>query len=133
MRQDYKKLFSHLKVEEPPAHLFINILKQVEKNQRTYARNRFIFNTVALMVSVVALIPAVYFLISEMTQSGFYRYLMLIFSDSGIVANYWQNFGFLLLESLPVLSLTMVLAAFFGLFYFFRRILANSKFYLIKI
>ncbi len=133
MRQDFEKLFSYLKTEEPSVHLFVNILNLVEENRRASARNRLILNAAALAVSFAAFIPAIYWLTVEISQSGFFQYLNLIFSDAGIISAYWQNFGLLLLESLPALSLTLTLAAFFGLLYFLKRVMSNLKLYPIKI
>lgn len=128
MREDYKKLFSYLKSEEPPARLMADIFAEIERSRKIQLCHRFIFNIAASVVSFIALAPAIYFLITETMQSGFYEYLMLVFSDNEIIASYWQNFGLLLLESLPVLSLTLTFITFLGFFYFFKQTLTNLKF-----
>lgn len=58
--------------------------------------------------SVVALVPAVMQLGSQFSQSGFYQYASLLFSDGGSMLGALKDFGYVIAESLPVMSLILV-------------------------
>ncbi|MDO8582162.1 MAG: hypothetical protein Q7S16_04800, partial [bacterium] len=61
-------------------------------------------------VSFFALLPVFNMMRADMVQSGFAEFFSLLFSDIGMVAAYWQNFAFTLLESLPAVSIAAFLA-----------------------
>jgi len=111
MRKDYEKLFSHLKSPEPPDGLFEKIMLRLHKERQllTLKRRLTIFS-VGLIGSAVAFIPAFKMVQAGFIESGFMDFFSLLFSDTGIVMAYWQNFALSLLETLPVLSLMALLA-----------------------
>lgn len=111
MRKDYEKLFTFLKAPEPPEGLLEKIMQCIHEETRFLTlRQRYLCFALGLIGSAVAFIPALRMLESSLAQSGFMEFLSLIFSDSGIVLAYWQDFGLLLLESLPVMGIVAVLA-----------------------
>jgi hypothetical protein len=59
---------------------------------------------------MIAFFPAVKMLLSDFDQSGFLRFFSLIFSDFSTVATYWQSFTMVLLQTLPAISLALLLA-----------------------
>lgn len=52
----------------------------------------------------------------ELSHSGFFSYLSILFTDPDIVANAWQEVALSLLESLPVVTLIIILVSFLFLF-----------------
>jgi len=111
MTKDWEKLFSYYNAPEPPNDLLEKIMKRINQEKRllTLKRRLFIFST-SLIGSIVLFIPALKGVISGFTQSGFVQYFSLLFSDAEIVLAYWQNYTFSLLETLPVVSLILLLA-----------------------
>ncbi len=81
--------------------------------------------------SLAAIIPALNTLITRFSESGFYDYFSLIFSDIGSVATAWKEFGLLLTESLPVMSITITLALvlifFISIRYTVKQIIINNQ------
>ncbi len=65
-------------------------------------------------------------LIVECTRFGFFEYLSLAFSDSGVIAKYWKEYTLSLADSLPVASLVITLFLLFVLFISIKR--ASSQF-----
>jgi hypothetical protein len=86
------------------------ILKRVHKEERLLVfRNTIIFS-MTLIGSMLGFIPVSKMLLADFSQSGFFNFFSLIFSDFSSVATYWQSFSMILLESLPALSLVLFLA-----------------------
>ncbi len=100
MEKDWKK--SDI---EPPAGLFIKVLNRIEAEERIILLKRriFIFSC-AILGSSIGLVFSFDFVRKAMITSGFGDFFSLIFSDSMIVLNYWQNFFLTLLESFPIIE-----------------------------
>lgn len=93
----------------PPIGLEQAVLARVHSAERAAAR-RYFFGLGALsLVSIAGFVPAISYLISSLAQSGFYQYLTLVF-DTSISVVYGRDLFLSLLDSLPVLSLALVLA-----------------------
>lgn len=111
MRKDYEKLFTHLKPQEPPVGLFSKIMSRIHKEERLLSvKKRLILFSTAVVISAGAFIPIINAFQAEFAQSGIYQFLSLIFTDSGSVMAYWQDFSLALLESLPAVSTIALLA-----------------------
>src|SRR5580765_6350072 len=109
-----------------PEHLYSEVIARLETERRLLsARRRFTAGLALFVLFVAALVPAWSYLASQVAASGFGRYFTLIFSDFGAVTSNWQYFGMSLLESLPVLPVLALLAAFFGMLAALRIILKN--------
>jgi hypothetical protein len=101
MRQDYEKLFAE-------------IMLRIKRGQRILAiRRLFIFSLTAIF-SAVIFVFAFNILGVKISESGFLQFFSLIFSDFKTVITYWESFALSLLESLPIISLTIVLATIFA-------------------
>jgi hypothetical protein len=66
-------------------------------------------------------------LIEELSNLGFYDYLSLAFSDSGVIATYWKEYTLSLVDSLPVASLIITFFLIFILFISIQRISYQFK------
>lgn len=110
MRKDYEKLFTYLKSPEPPDGLFNKVIDRIQKERRflIIKWQLFIFS-IGAICSAIAFIPAFQMVKTGFTESGFIQFFSLLFSDFKIVVAYWQNFIFSLLETLPVMSLVILL------------------------
>ena len=110
MSKNYEKLFTHLVPPKPSAGLFEKIMHRIREEQQllTIKRRLAVFS-VSLIVSASAFIPVLKMVQKELYESGFLQFLSLAFSDFGIIATYWQNFTMSLLETIPAISLTILL------------------------
>ena len=99
------------------------IWQVIEKRQKNKRRWRFFAFTSVGLISLGGLWPAFLALQAEISQSGFYDYFSLIIREKGLVFSFWRELALSLAESLPVMSLALVLSLFFVLFLSVRYLL----------
>jgi len=109
---------------EPPNGLLEKILNRIHKEQRFLVFKKIVIFSITFVVSVAGFMPAARMLVSDFNQSGFMSFFSLLFSDFSIVLSSWQSFSMILLETLPALSIALLL---FILFVFFQSIRHLSK------
>ncbi|MBI3888297.1 hypothetical protein HY311_00710 [Candidatus Nomurabacteria bacterium] len=82
------------------------------------------------LASLTGLVPAFKILFTDLSQSGFYEYFSLLFSDTGSVVTYWKEFSFSLAEALPVIStiltLSLLFVCFLSLKYLMKQIIRSQ-------
>jgi len=110
MRQDYEKLFTKLETVEPPPGLLEKITGRIERDRNLSIRRRIIIFATSTLCSAAAFILALGMFRDGLAESGFTYFFSLLFSDFGIVVSYWKSFSMSLLETLPILSLTLLSA-----------------------
>ena len=112
----------------PPEYLFGKIMSRIEAEKRLIAIRRKIFVFAgAIILSLIAMVPSVGAFSQNMGQSNFIQFVSLIFSDGRSILLYWNSFSLALLESLPVISLTIVLSLVFILLASFRFLVKNIE------
>lgn len=112
---------------EPRDGLYTAVIMRIENQKRKEARFRFVYASTAGILALTLFVPVVQYFISELSKSGFYQYLSLISSDGGTALTYWKEFSLSLAESLPVLSITAVLALVFVLLITLKSVIRDSK------
>ncbi len=127
MGDNYEKLFKSLNELEPSERVFNNIISRIEFRKRKTARMKLLLFSVATLSSFASLIPAFSYAASEFGQSGIYYYTSLIFSDFNLISVFWKDLLYLFAESLPLISLTAILIAFFIFLVSLKLILKNIK------
>ncbi|TSC78965.1 MAG: hypothetical protein G01um101433_25 [Parcubacteria group bacterium Gr01-1014_33] len=96
---------------EPPAGLFEKIIARIRKEERLLIiKKRILLFSSGVFVSAGACIPALIGFRQEFAESGFFQFLSLMFSDSAAIGAHWQDFLLAILESLPVMSISALLA-----------------------
>lgn len=124
MQSNYERLFADCKVPDPHPELFNAICHRITAEQKRIVRLHVLFFSIGLVSSFIAVVPVFRFMQTSMTQSGFFEFFSLLFSDVGLVTTYWQSFFLILLESLPAVSIAAFLATvciFFGSLRFLTR------------
>lgn len=111
----------------PPTGLLEKILKRIHHEERVLATRRVIIFSATTLVSLPALILSAKMLLSDLAQSGFLNFFSLLFSDFSSVLAAWQSFSLILLETLPAISLTLVLAVILGLLQSIKSLRKNFK------
>jgi len=91
---------------DPPQGLFSAILARVAYERQRAARLRLAAFGTLTFVSVLMLIPAVQYVLSEFYTSGFYEYASLFFDS--LSRGYWQELLYSLADSLPSVSLLLL-------------------------
>jgi hypothetical protein len=100
---------------QPSTDLAERVAQRISRYERRRAASRLGFGVVATLASCAALVPTVGLFWRELSNSAFISYLTLAWTDSGAVFSAWREFSLLLMESLPVLSLALVLASILAL------------------
>jgi ABC-type multidrug transport system fused ATPase/permease subunit len=114
-KHDYKN-------SELPAGIFERIVARIHEEERLLSvKKRLLLFSTAIFISVGAFIPALSILRQEFAQSGFLQFLSLLFSDFGAVAANWQDFGLVLLESMPAMSIASFLLTALVFFWSFKH------------
>jgi ABC-type phosphate/phosphonate transport system permease subunit len=126
--QDETAQKKQIELTDPPERLVGDILRRVSQEEE-YLRLRrtfFVF-CVGLTASAVALVVALANMLNGMSHSGFSSLLSLLFSDTSVVLSQWQNFGYSLLEALPIVATIAVLALTIAFLNFSRLVLQDVK------
>ena len=89
--------------------LFNKIINRIHKKRQSIAKRRIAIFVFIFIGSIIAIFPAFRALEKSIVASGFMQFLSLIFSYFKIVMTYWQSFMLSLLESLPIVDLTIFL------------------------
>jgi hypothetical protein len=101
---------------EPPSGLLKKIMTCIHREERILIIRKTIISSALLICSIAVFIPSLKMFLSDISNSGFLSFFSLIFSDFSSIANYWQSFGMILLETLPAISLAIFLAVALTLF-----------------
>lgn len=105
-----RQLFSSLPQPEIPSGLHRRIVERIANEQAwSIAKRRLVLGGAGMAISAIAIILTISLVWTSFAESGFYYFFSLIFSDAGIIATYWQNFTWSLLERLPVTGLALLL------------------------
>ena len=115
MQDKLTKIFQKAKYGQD-SNLEETVWSSIAASERRGAKLRLWIFSLLGLVSLGGLVPAVSVLLNNLTQSGFYEYFSLIFSDSGAVLASWKEFIFSLAESLPLLSIIYTLSLIFVFF-----------------
>ena len=78
-----------------------------------------------LILIIIAIIPSFGYLWQSILESGFIQFFSLLFSDGSAIMPYWQNFAMALLESLPAISLLVMLSLIMALLIFCKFLISN--------
>jgi len=106
MRQDFEKLFSHLKPAEPPAGLFDRIIMAIKREQELRHTRRLVFDFASLLVISFTTVPFSWaMLVNQVESSGILYFLSSAINDLGIFFALRQDFGLAILESLPIMGI----------------------------
>lgn len=108
MRKDYEKLFTHLKPPEPPAGLFDRIILAIRREQESQRTKRLFFGFLTLSTISLVAIPFSWTILStQVENSGILYFLSSLTTDLGMALAVWQDAGLAILESLPIMGITI--------------------------
>ncbi len=115
MNKEQPNIFSALEDIDPPRRLSFAILSRIQKRKQRVARIKLAFLTISSVLSAVLLFPVVSYTLAGFTNSGFYEYLSLIYSDGLAILPYWKEIGLSLAESLPAFEIALLLSVIYAL------------------
>ncbi len=91
------------------------ILLRIDQERVKRLNRQVLITRIVGGLSFVSFFPIFINLVSQMQNSGFWNYLSLLFTDTGIVMTYWKQFSMSLIEATPVFHLTLILISLLGL------------------
>ncbi len=113
---------------EPPIGLFEKIMNRIHKEERLLViKRRIVIFSIGLVGSLSGFIPAFKMARIGFIESGFFQFSSLIFSDFSIVMAYWQSFAAALLETLPIMSIIVLLGILFVFLESLKYLTKNIK------
>ena len=116
MEEELIKIFHKAKYEGN-SNLAENTWHAIVKcNTRAIRFKLWSFSFIGI-ISLAGILPAWKALSNDLAQSGFYEYLSLAFSRDGLILSYWKEITFSIAESMPLMSLIMLLLLIFVLFF----------------
>ncbi|MEI6553682.1 MAG: hypothetical protein WCO09_03875 [bacterium] len=112
MNEKFKELLNELDTKDlaMPTNLVKNIILRVDKKAHNGARLKAFGLGLVSISSFLVSIPIISQIITSFTQSGFYNYLSIVFSDSDVAIIYWKEILMSLTDSLPTVAITGLLA-----------------------
>jgi predicted nucleic acid-binding Zn ribbon protein len=121
-----KHIFCNIQIEPRP-HLCEDICRVIVLREKRSRMIRFSGYSIITITSLAAIVPATLSLFHQFGQSGFTQYASLVISDSGILAGYWKQFAVTLVESIPGVSLAVVLVVLLVLVWSARSAIRQIK------
>jgi hypothetical protein len=98
--------------DQVPAQLRERIMHEIIHRQRKSLIQQRVFAATELSVSVFASAISIKVMLSNVFQSGADQFIALAYSDTDVVLEFGSDFVSLMIETIPLLSLAAVLAAF---------------------
>lgn len=127
MEDNYSKILKRLPRNQPSRELLQTINLRIGLERERLVRRKLAFDSLALIFSSAASFYAFNYFSAELAKSAFPQYFSLLLSDWSLIAQYWQDFSFALVESLPALGVAALLFAVLILFGSLRDIIINLK------
>ena len=107
----------------PPEGLEKSILLVISRKERFY----MMLQSGLSVLSFVAFFPLGSALVNAFSNSSLSQYLSLLFSGDGTLATYWQELTLSIVESLPILSITLFLTVGIVFIYSLNRAIRNGR------
>jgi hypothetical protein len=102
------QLFSTI---EPSLNLKNSIINKIKKEEMKMTIYKIVISSVVSLTSVLVAIIFVINIIQDASQSGLTNYLSLLLSDGASILSYWQSYALSIVESLPIIPITIVFAS----------------------
>lgn len=116
MQDKLTRLFQKAKYKESSIFLAQNVWNIIVMRDKCNIKIKLWAFSSLGFASFVGLVPVFKILLNDLTQSGFYEYASLVFSDTGLVLSAWKELAFSLVESLPIMSIIFTLSLLFTIF-----------------
>ncbi len=128
-KDSYSRLFSILKDDSSSRsdRIVMNVMEKIAYERNKKSKAHFIYGVIAFVSASAGIVPAVNFMISEFSNSGFGSYFSLIFSDATVLVKYWSDFSALLLESLPIAGIFLLFVPVFLFIFSIKQFAQSGK------
>jgi hypothetical protein len=96
---------------EPSDNLKSSILNKIKIEERKRTIFKIVFSSVVSLASVSMAAVYIINIVKDFYQSGLSEYVSLLFSDGVSMASYWQSYVMSIVESLPIVPITIAVAS----------------------
>ena len=114
-------------IVEPRDELKNLIIKSIKVEERKKTIRNMVFSSVVSLASISMAVIFVINIIKDAYQSGLSEYLSLLISDSSSVLSYWKVYTMSIVESLPILQITILFASIWVFVWSMNIIINNLK------
>ena len=104
MNKEFGKIFKKYTYQSEP-DLSISIWNKIIKREKKIAKIKLLVFSFLGLTSFLSSIPVIKILLNDLSKSGFYDYLSVLFSGNGIFISYWKEISLSITESLPSASI----------------------------
>lgn len=110
MKENIDKISKIWLPVKEPVNISERIILSIDISIRRQVVSRVVSFGLLNLLSVLGVIFAFYYLWGAFYSSGLAYYLSLVYLEGFSIINYWQSLVLALAESLPVISLTLLLS-----------------------
>lgn len=107
MKNEYKLL----EMIEPPEDLKNSIIFAVKKQESRKTAYKIAVSSILSLMSVSTIAVFVVNIMNDAYQSGLANRISLIFSDGASIASYWQTYLLSLVDALPIMPISIIVAS----------------------
>jgi hypothetical protein len=106
MEKNNKKFSNQLLNLEPSPELFDRIILAIRKEKELRKTKRLLFGFLFLSIFSISIMPfSCKMFINQMRKAGIFYFVSTAVSNLAIFLNFWQDFIFAILESLPIVEI----------------------------
>lgn len=108
---------------QPRADLYARILSRLDREEKLMKlKRRLILRSLGFLLSFLLFIPLAARLYADMAGSGLAQFFSLLFTDFNIIMANLGDYAFTLLESAPIVSLSLALAAVLAVLFYVAKL-----------
>ncbi len=108
---------------QPRADLYDRIINRINREEKiAILKRRLILQSSGLLLSFLVFIPLALRLYSDIVKSGLVQFFSLLLSDFNIVMINIGDYAMALLESAPIISLSLALAAILAITFYIAKL-----------
>jgi len=96
---------------EPSDNLRSSIINKIKIEERKRTIFKIVFSSAVSLASVSMAAVYIINIVKDFYQSGLSEYVSLLFSDGVGMASYWQSYVMSIVESLPIVPITITVAS----------------------
>ena len=128
MREDFEKLFTHLKPVEPPGDLFERVVFAIQKEQQLQRKRRQLFGFSIALLALFALPFSSLLLTNQIKESGIFYFFASLFMDWNLILALGKEYLLAILESLPIVGITIFLGNLVFILFAWRILITNKTY-----
>lgn len=103
----YRKIFISINGPHPAANLEGRIKVRIARARTVKNRVHISLHGAVAAGSIALLITAIQYTSAEASHTGFYSYISLLVSDGRYLASSWKELSITILESAPIMGVTL--------------------------